>query len=127
MVWYTGFRFEMNFQETLLKFMANSMFPEWVLGRIFWEEPSTKKWKSKLRPTKGIHLVFSKKTIPIERAVVMAVEKRIVFVIPRHDMVIVGTTDTDYERNPEEVSVEAEDVDYLLKALNQLFPLYSGP
>ena len=81
-----------------------------------------KKWKSKLRPTKGIHLVFSKKTIPIEKAVVMAVEERIIFVIPRHDMVIVGTTDTDYERNPEEVSVQAEDVDYLLKVLNQYFP-----
>ena len=54
-----------------------------------------KTWKSILRPTKGIHLTFEKKRFPLSSALVMGAEKRIVFGIPRHEMVIVGTTDTD--------------------------------
>ncbi len=88
-----------------------------ILGKTIDE-----KWQSRLRPTKGIHLVFSRKTIPVERAVVMAVEERIIFVIPRGEMVIVGTTDTDYRGDPGNVSVNIGDVDYLLKALDQYFP-----
>ena len=88
-----------------------------ILGKTIDE-----KWQVRLRPTKGIHLVFPKKTIPVERAVVMAVEERIIFVIPRHEVVIVGTTDTDYKGNPAEASVNTEDVDYLLTALHQYFP-----
>lgn len=88
-----------------------------ILGKQF-----DTNWTSCLRPTKGVHLVFSKKTIPIEKAVVMAVEKRIIFVIPRHEMVIVGTTDTDFLKNPSHVETTVEDVQYILGALNDYFP-----
>jgi glycerol-3-phosphate dehydrogenase len=83
-----------------------------------------KDWKSILRPTKGVHLTFSKDRLPLSSAVVMGAEKsdRIVFGIPRHDMVIVGTTDTDFEGNPAEVRVEQEDVEYLLKVIGEYFP-----
>jgi glycerol-3-phosphate dehydrogenase len=81
-----------------------------------------KNWINKLRPTKGVHLVFSKKKIPLEKAVVMAVEKRIIFVIPRHEMVIVGTTDTDFTKDPKDVETNIDDVQYLITALNQYFP-----
>ena len=81
-------------------------------------------WKKILRPTKGIHLTFSKQRLPLTTAVVMAAEKsnRIVFAIPRHEMVIVGTTDTDYAGNPRDVKVDLEDVRYLLDITNQYFP-----
>ncbi len=79
-------------------------------------------WKPKLRPTKGVHLVFPRKKIPVSKAIVMAVESRIVFVIPRHEMVIVGTTDTDFPNNPGDVLTETADVHYLLNALNRYFP-----
>lgn len=81
-------------------------------------------WKKILRPTKGVHLTFSKERIPLTSAVVMAAEKsnRIVFAIPRHEMVIVGTTDTDYNLSPDQVSVTREDVEYLLQITNQYFP-----
>ena len=69
-----------------------------------------------------MHLVFSKKAIPVKKAVVMAVESRIIFVIPRHEMVIVGTTDTDFSGDPAEVTTTAEDVRYILNALNRFFP-----
>lgn len=82
----------------------------------------TPQWQPKLRPTKGIHLVFSKNTIPIEKAVVITVDKRIIFVIPRHEMVIAGTTDTDYTGNPADVTTDINDVDYVLAALSKYFP-----
>lgn len=84
-----------------------------------------KDWNQRMRPTKGIHLTFSKKRIPVEKAVVMAVEKRILFVIPREDYVLVGTTDTDFDQNPKDVSVTSEDAQYVLKALQDYFPRLS--
>jgi glycerol-3-phosphate dehydrogenase len=83
-----------------------------------------KDWQNRLRPTKGVHLVFSKKRIPIKKAIVMAVEKRIIFVIPRHDMVIVGTTDTDYKEQPENVNTDIADVNYIMNALAKYFPQF---
>lgn len=79
-------------------------------------------WKKKLRPTKGVHLTFSAKRFPLPSAVVMAAEKRIVFAIPRHDMVIVGTTDTDFSGDPSQVRAEPEDVRYLLGVVAKYFP-----
>lgn len=83
-----------------------------------------KKWNSILRPTKGVHLTFLKNRLPLSSAVVMAAEKsqRIVFAIPRHEMVIIGTTDTDFKGNPADVHVTQEDIQYLLEITNQYFP-----
>jgi glycerol-3-phosphate dehydrogenase len=79
-------------------------------------------WKKKLRPSKGVHLTFSRERFPLQDAVVMGAEKRIVFAIPRHEMVIVGTTDTDFARDPAEVRTEEDDVDYLLRVIENYFP-----
>lgn len=80
------------------------------------------KWHHILRPTKGVHLTFRKDRLPLSSAVVMGAESRIVFGIPRHEMVIVGTTDTDYQGDPKDVVTTAEDVRYLLGVLDQYFP-----
>ena len=81
-------------------------------------------WKKILRPTKGIHLTLPKDRLPLSSAVVMAAEKsqRIVFGIPRHEMIIIGTTDTDYSGHPEDVVATKEDVSYLLDITAQYFP-----
>lgn len=79
-------------------------------------------WRDILRPTKGVHLTFHRKRLDIEEAVVMAVEKRIVFVIPREEMTIVGTTDTDFSGPPEKVSCTSSDVKYLLGVIDEYFP-----
>lgn len=81
-----------------------------------------KDWKNRLRPTKGVHLTFSRERFPIPCAVVMAAEERIVFAIPRHEMVIVGTTDTDFKGSPSDVKVDAADVKYLLQVTERYFP-----
>lgn len=80
------------------------------------------KWKNILRPTKGVHLTFEKKRLPMSSAVVMGAEKRIVFGIPRHEMVIVGTTDTDFQGSPGDVVTTSDDVQYLLGVIENYFP-----
>lgn len=81
-------------------------------------------WKNILRPTKGIHLTFQKSRLPLSSAVVMGAEKsdRIIFGIPRHEMVIIGTTDTDFKGSPEGVVATPEDIQYLLDVTANYFP-----
>lgn len=104
----------------------------WVRGRHFlstvgpWTDELGsqffKDWKVKLRPTKGVHLTFTRERFPLPSAVVMAAESRIVFAIPRHEMVIVGTTDTDFKGDLNTVRAEPEDVSYLLGVIEKYFP-----
>jgi len=79
-------------------------------------------WKKILRPSKGVHLTFDRRRLRLSQAVVMGAEKRIVFGIPRHEMTIIGTTDTDYPGDPADVSTSKEDVDYLLGVAKDYFP-----
>jgi glycerol-3-phosphate dehydrogenase len=75
-----------------------------------------------LRLTKGIHLIFDSKRLPTTDAIVITEGKRILFVLPWGERTIVGTTDTDFDGPPEFVSVEREDVEYLLATVNRFFP-----
>ncbi|MFO0575449.1 MAG: glycerol-3-phosphate dehydrogenase/oxidase [Polyangia bacterium] len=84
-----------------------------------------------LRPTKGSHIVLDAARLPVKHAVVMQApqDQRVVFVIPWLDpeqpaasRVVVGTTDTDYHGDPDDVTTDAEDVDYLLACVNHFFP-----
>ncbi len=79
-------------------------------------------WKKVLRPSKGVHLTFDRNRLNLPQAVVMAEGKRIVFGIPRHEMIIIGTTDTDFKEDPSEVRATADDVRYLLKVAGEYFP-----
>jgi glycerol-3-phosphate dehydrogenase len=81
-------------------------------------------WKPKLRPSKGIHITLKKDRIPLKSAVVMAASEdgRVVFAIPRPDMIIVGTTDTDYKEDPGEIRTTVDDVRYLFRIVNEFFP-----
>ena len=81
-------------------------------------------WKNILRPTKGVHITFHKDRLNLSSAVVMAAQKssRIVFAIPRHEFIIVGTTDTDFQGNPENAKATADDISYLLRITNEYFP-----
>ncbi|MBI3540939.1 MAG: FAD-dependent oxidoreductase [Deltaproteobacteria bacterium] len=85
-------------------------------------------WHRWLNPSKGIHLIFDLKKIPIPGAMVMShpEDGRISFVIPRPDLgagvVIVGTTDGPTPEDPEKATVEASDVSYLMDLLKRYFP-----
>jgi len=75
-----------------------------------------------LRLTKGVHLVIDRGRLPVDSAVVLSEEARILFVIPWGERLILGTTDTDYPGDPAAVGTDAGDVDYILDVVNRAFP-----
>lgn len=81
-------------------------------------------WKDILKPSKGIHLTLARERLPLKEAVVLSddANERIVFAIPRKDMIIIGTTDTSFSGDPGEVRAEKSEVDYLLKVSEEYFP-----
>jgi glycerol-3-phosphate dehydrogenase len=76
----------------------------------------------KLRLSKGIHVVIERSRLPVPAAVVITEGKRLLFVLPWGERVIIGTTDTDYRGAPEDVAVDRNDVAYVLRTVNEFFP-----
>ena len=77
---------------------------------------------SRVRPTKGVHLI-TKRFYNQDYAVVIPVEDgRIIFTVPFGENLLVGTTDTDYKEDLDYIPVTKEDVYYLIDAVNYLFP-----
>jgi glycerol-3-phosphate dehydrogenase len=81
-----------------------------------------------LKPSKGVHLIFDLKKIPLPGAMVMShpEDGRVAFVIPRPDygagVVLVGTTDGPTSDDPDEAEIIQEDVQYLMGLLAKYFP-----
>ena len=77
-----------------------------------------------LRPTKGTHLVFQQERLPIKHAVALVNtdDHRVVFCIPWGNRVVLGTTDTDFNGDFDQVFCSRADVDYLLDVANRFFP-----
>lgn len=76
-----------------------------------------------LQLTKGSHLIFNQNVFPLQQAIYFDTpDKRMIFAIPRGDKTYVGTTDTKYNLNIAEPEVTKDDKDYLLNAINQMFP-----
>ena len=76
---------------------------------------------ARLRPSKGIHLVFRREDVALAGAASFipdAARRKMLFLIPWHDVVVVGTTDSDYEGDLDHPAVTAEERTYLLDALN---------
>lgn len=76
----------------------------------------------KLRLSKGIHIVVDRQRMPVSDAVVITEGKRILFIIPWGERLIIGTTDTDYRGAPEDVVTDSSDITYVLKVVNEAFP-----
>lgn len=76
----------------------------------------------KLRLTKGIHLVIRREKLPVISAVVITEAKRLLFLIPWGERLIIGTTDTDFRGSLEDVSAEKAEVSYLLRTVHEFFP-----
>ena len=74
-----------------------------------------------IRTTKGIHLVCPQVT---DGALVLfsAVDRRLLFAIPRAGLTWIGTTDTDYRGDPADARAERPDVDYLLASVRHVLP-----
>jgi glycerol-3-phosphate dehydrogenase len=73
--------------------------------------------------TKGVHLVFPYEKLPLQQAAYFDVgDGRMIFAIPRNSITYVGTTDTVYNQSIDKPQCSKEDVEYLLKAVNNIFP-----
>ncbi|MFI7344520.1 FAD-dependent oxidoreductase [Streptomyces sp. NPDC050085] len=67
-----------------------------------------------IRLSKGAHLVL-KRTSQWKAALATPIDKyRITFALPWEDMLLLGTTDEEYEGDPRDVSVTEKDIDQIL-------------
>ena len=83
----------------------------------------------RLRPSKGVHLVFAPGAVRTTAAVVApsaAHDGRYVFIVPWEDRVYAGTTDTPYQGDLDDPAVGDADRDYILAAVAGLFPGVTG-
>lgn len=77
----------------------------------------------KLHPTKGVHIVVPRQKFPVKQAVYFDVpDGRMIFAIPRDRVTYIGTTDTDYHGDINEVRTEKADVEYLIRGVQHIFP-----
>lgn len=73
--------------------------------------------------SKGAHLVVSRKRMPIKQAVYFDIpDGRMMFAIPRHRITYLGTTDTPYKGDIDQVYADRADANYILDAVNNMFP-----
>jgi glycerol-3-phosphate dehydrogenase len=79
---------------------------------------------ARLRPSKGIHLLLPRDSLPLDEAAAFvpdAERRRMLFVIPWLDSILVGTTDTHYDGNLDRPTVDDDDRAYCLDAVNAIF------
>lgn len=76
--------------------------------------------------TKGVHLEFGIDRLPLRSALALRHpdDQRVMFCVPEPERgrVLVGTTDTPTEESPDDLTIGAADVAYLLRAVQHLFP-----
>ena len=73
-----------------------------------------------LRPAKGVHVAVPWDRLRNDIAAVVPVprDRRSVFVVPQGDRTYIGTTDTDYDGPLDDPRCTADDIGYLLGAVN---------
>ena len=83
---------------------------------------NSKKGKQ-LHLTKGVHLVFPHEKLPVRHSVYFEIpDGRMMFAIPRGKVTYVGTTDTNFNKDKDNVGIDLADAIYLLSAVNNMFP-----
>lgn len=99
--------------------LVNAAGP-WVSAVRRLENPST---PSLLHLSKGVHVVLPTRRLSVRNLVVLAAaDRRSIFVVPRGDVVYVGTTDTSYTGATEIwPAITRADVEYLLEPLARTF------
>ena len=70
-----------------------------------------------LRPSQGVHIVLDKSFLPGDSALMVPKtdDGRVLFAIPWHDVVVVGTTDTEVDGPALEPTPTEEEIDFLLE------------
>ncbi len=74
-----------------------------------------------VRPGKGIHIVFDRR-ISNYAVAVQAIDNRQVFIEPWQNVSVLGTTDTDYYGDLDNVFATSDEVRYLMQAMARVMP-----
>ncbi|MED5262350.1 MAG: glycerol-3-phosphate dehydrogenase/oxidase [Myxococcota bacterium] len=92
----------------------------WVTRVRDFEAPDSSRG---LHLSKGIHVVLPKSILPVRNTVVLGTsDRRSTFVVPRGEVVYVGTTDTSWPGGPDYwPSITRADIDYLMAPLSDYF------
>lgn len=77
--------------------------------------------KVRLRPAKGVHLVFERRITSVG-LVFSGLDGRQLFLIPHERETWIGTTDDDYFGDPGDIPIHHDEVQYLLHSVEQVFP-----
>lgn len=73
-------------------------------------------------PTKGVHLVLPQLIANNALLLRTPQDRRVFFVLPWEEFSLVGTTDTFFDGDPNDVAADHTDCRYLLDAVNAFFP-----
>jgi glycerol-3-phosphate dehydrogenase len=86
-------------------------------------EINKSKTGKRLHLTKGVHIVLPHDKLPVKQAIYFDVDDgRMIFAIPRGRITYVGTTDTNYDGDKDQVTATPEDANYLVQGVNNTFP-----
>ncbi|MDY0059969.1 MAG: glycerol-3-phosphate dehydrogenase/oxidase [Myxococcota bacterium] len=75
----------------------------------------------RLRPAKGIHLVYGRR-LTNHALVARAIDGREIYLLPHGQATWIGTTDDDYFGDPDDVAVTADEIEYLLGGVAEVLP-----
>lgn len=72
--------------------------------------------KPMIRPSQGVHLVLDQSFLPGEHAIMVpqTTDGRVLFAVPWHDYVVVGTTDTPIDETLDEPVALAQEIEFIL-------------
>lgn len=81
-------------------------------------------WKPLLSLSQGSHLYIKKEKLLCKEAMVISSNEdgRIIFITPQEDYILVGTTETPFNKGLDCVKAEEVDIQYLLNQVNLFFP-----
>ena len=77
-----------------------------------------------LQPTKGVHILVDRSRLDHRDGIIFLspIDGRVLFILPWRDLSYIGTTDTDTTESPDQLEVTPEEMVYLLRSVNALFP-----
>ncbi|WP_419843059.1 glycerol-3-phosphate dehydrogenase/oxidase [Candidatus Poriferisodalis sp.] len=81
---------------------------------------STQPSRTRLRASKGIHLLVPRDRIDLQCGLIVAMPPSVLFVVPWGERWIIGTTDTDWDLDYAHPAASRADIDLLLERLNSV-------
>lgn len=76
----------------------------------------------RVRLVKGSHIIVKKFWDGPQAYILQNDDNRVIFVNPyEDDLCLIGTTDIPYQGRPEDVAIDQDETDYLLRAINRYF------